>query len=756
MKKIFTFLIVVLGSLNAQGQAPSRLRCDLLLNTNKVYQAGLSVNEKLENAINQKEKYQYAYISNSKPTFSWEIAQNIKKSTAFRVLVSSKPELLNESKADFWDSQKISSSKNQVIYSGKNLEENKTYYWKVQVFDANGKASPFSEISSFYLSSPNSDEPFAHHPLMADIQKPQRIISTKPNSYFLDFGKDALGQLQLHLTSPKTDSVWIEVGEALENPTKIHKNAGRTIRYLKVGLWVKEGTHDYTIEWQPNEKRNSRNPIQMPAYIGEVFPFRYVSIENFAGKITKESIKRKMVYYPFDENASSFTSSDTVLNQIWDLCKYSMKATSFTGYYIDGDRERIPYEADALINQLSHYAVDAEYSIGRRSMNYLIYHPTWPTEWTLQNVLLAWNDYMYTGDDLFLKKYYSELQRKVLLPLAGTNGLISTRTNKQTDEFLQSLHITKTFDGRRGLHDIVDWPQNGDYIGNEKEHKGESDGFVFNTYNSVINAYYYRNLVLMQKIAKTLGKTSDAEMYETKAKEVASSFLKVFQDTQTGLIKDGDSTNHSSQHANMFALAFGLIPIKDVEKVKNFIKSRRMACSVYASQFLMDALYEAGEQDYGLELLTSTAHRSWYNMIRVGSTITLEAWDKIYKPNLDWNHAWGAVPGNIIVRKLVGIEPIQAGFEKFQIKPQIGKLTQVSLKTPTIKGKIWVEIQKNSDKTTMKVEIPAGTNADVFVPSEPNKLNISLNGKKQNIKPSNGYFEFKNLAEGTFTFLLEP
>jgi hypothetical protein len=31
--------------------------------------------------------------------------------------------------------------------------------------------------------------------------------------------------------------------------------------------------------------------------------------------------------------------------------------------YVDGDRERIPYEADAYINMLSHYAVDSEYSI---------------------------------------------------------------------------------------------------------------------------------------------------------------------------------------------------------------------------------------------------------------------------------------------------------------------------------------------------------------------------------------------------------
>ena len=200
-----------------------------------------------------------------------------------------------------------------------------------------------------------------------------------------------------------------------------------------------------------------------------------------------------MVFYPFDEQAASFTSNDTVLNKVWDLCKYSIKATSFTGCYVDGDRERVPYEADALINQLSHYGVDAEYSMARGSMVYLIYNPTWPTEWSLQNVPLAWNDYLYTGDASFLQTYYTELQPKILMPLASENGLISTKTNKQTKEFLQSIHITKAFDGKADLRDIVDWPRGAAYIGTEKENQGEVDGFVYTTHNAVVNAFYYQD-----------------------------------------------------------------------------------------------------------------------------------------------------------------------------------------------------------------------------------------------------------------------
>ena len=70
------------------------------------------------------------------------------------------------------------------------------------------------------------------------------------------------------------------------------------------------------------------------------------------------------------------------------------------------------------------------------------------------------------------------LQPKILMPLASENGLISTKTNKQTKEFLQSIHITKAFDGKADLRDIVDWPKEVAYIGTEKEFKGEIDGYI--------------------------------------------------------------------------------------------------------------------------------------------------------------------------------------------------------------------------------------------------------------------------------------
>ena len=100
-----------------------------------------------------------------------------------------------------------------------------------------------------------------------------------------------------------------------------------------------------------------------------------------------------------------------------------------------------------------------------------------------------------------------------------------------------------------------------------------------------------------------------------------------------------------------------------------------MACGVYAANYLLEALYNAGEGQYALDLMTSEIDRSWMNMIKTGSTMTTEAWDVKYMPLLmGWSHAWSASPAHIIPRKLMGIEPGNRDLEN-NYKTSTGNLT---------------------------------------------------------------------------------
>lgn len=144
-----------------------------------------------------------------------------------------------------------------------------------------------------------------------------------------------------------------------------------------------------------------------------------------------------------------------------------------------------------------------------------------------------------------------------------------------------------------------------------------------------------------------------------------------------------------------------------------------MVCSVYGSQYLLESLYEAGEDDFALQLMTDrTSDRSWPHMIYdVGTTITLEAWDNKYKPNQDWNHAWGAAPANIIPRCLMGVQPIEPGFAKVRIKPQVGTLRTARLDLPTIRGTIHVDFASEPSRSfNLNIVLPANVEAVVCLP----------------------------------------
>ena len=168
----------------------------------------------------------------------------------------------------------------------------------------------------------------------------------------------------------------------------------------------------------------------------------------------------------------------------------------------------------------------------------------------------------------------------------------------------------------------------------------------------------------------------------------------------------------------------------------------------------IDGLYDAGMDRYGLELMTGTGLRSWYNMLRVGSTITMEAWDKIYKPNLDLTHAWGAAPANIIVRKLMGIEPLTPGFEKIRIRPMTGDLAFARLTTPTIKGEVLVAFNKDALEEKIEIMVPGAASADVYLAAgEQDRLLIGNIPAK--MTPSNGYFVLKNVPPGTHHYTIK-
>lgn len=554
------------------------------------------------------------------------------------------------------------------------------------------------------------------------VEEAQSVRKLDDGTILVDFGRVSFGNI--HILSPgENQSITVHFGEA-QKDQRINRNPGGTIRYIKTTAELKG---DKTLVAPPADKRNTTLPaaILTPKEWGVVLPFRWVEIEGWKGEFLAKNIQRNSAFAAtWDDQAASFQSSDKTLDAIWELCRYSIKATTFAGVYVDGDRERIPYEADAYLNQLSHYACDPDPLMARDTYDHLMKQPTWPTEWAPHMIFMAHADWMQTGDQAWIAPRFEALKKKTLSERARADGLLVSNDKQQKRD------------------DIVDWPTT------------ERDGYVFTPVNTVVNAFHLRALQLMSELAIAARKPDDAKSYQQQYQKTLAAFQEKLIDPQTEIFKDGESTKHSSLHANLFPLAFGLVPEKNRERVVAFIKQRGMRCSVYAAQYLLEGLYEQGEAQAALDLMLADGDRSWKHMLNSGTTITWEAWDNKYKPNQDWNHAWGAAPANILPRYIIGVRPTKPGWSEIIIAPQPASLTSLRAKVPSPRGPVHVKWEKSTN--VWQIALPSGLSSRISLPATANSKAL-VQGKvvPATFDQAKGRLVLQNPYKGTVSITLQ-
>lgn len=378
--------------------------------------------------------------------------------------------------------------------------------------------------------------------------------------------------------------------------------------------------------------------------------FRYAELVGYPGKLIPRSIAALALNSPFDDGDSAFDCSDPRLGQVWQLCKNSVKYTTLDVYQDCPSRERMAYEADAYINMLTHFSVEARTRVARRTILYQMNHYTWPCEWRLFMAPVVYEYFMHTGDRALLKQVYGRLTAECSFHRLLRDGLVP--------EFPMRV--------------IVDWPQSC------------RDNYEFGPDNAVPNAFVYWSLDTLSKLAGYLGKKADCTEFAALAAKVKLAFNERLFDPEQELFVDNSKSRHAGFHTNMFAVAFDLVGADRLERVADFIDRSGMKCSVYGAQFYLDALFKCRRADRAIELMTADSDRSWLNMIRLGATVTTEAWNPELKPNMSFVHPWGSAPGNVISRRLFGLQPTAPGWREFSFDPQPGPLDfgTYRLKTP--------------------------------------------------------------------------
>lgn len=551
------------------------------------------------------------------------------------------------------------------------------------------------------------------------LERPAAVTEYSPGNYVIDYGRAWIGGLSLDITGSAGEVLDIRYGEVLSNSTtvKYQANAGETYE----DKWTLEAGPQHLETWG-------------------LRVFRYVNVLGAPSGLSAADFTAEAYVYPFDASLSQFASSNPNLDQVWQLSKNTVQAVNEDIYVDSWERERGEYEADDFLQLMSNLYTGGDSTLGTYSMQYLMANRTWPTEWPMYVIQAALDTYLQTGDITPLAQNYAALQSK--LP------------DKWYDPATGLIHKTTGSDGSnsRTDDDIVDWPAS------------DRDGYVFTSYNTVINAISYRSYADMAVIANALGHPGDAATYTAKADSIDAAVNNLMWDASTGTYRDGlqNSTmapiSHDAIQAGVFAVAFGLATPERAAQVASYIDGRGMVCSVYCAAFLIQAAYLGDRPDVASGLLSSTSANSWMNMIAQGAGATMEAWTTTEKPNLTYSHPWAASPAFNIPQGMFGINPTTPGYDTFDIKPQPGTIGWAHITSPSVKGTIGAAFDTVSSHTDVGAYVPANSVARVFVPDDvaDGPAAIYQDGSLITGHVTNGYFEAGDVPPGCHVFSSEP
>ncbi len=93
-------------------------------------------------------------IGSPNPRLFWKIRSDVRgqKQAAYQILLASTSKYLAKNRADLWDSGKCESDETiQILYNGKPLKSSQQVFWKVRVWDANGKISAWSKPATWTM-----------------------------------------------------------------------------------------------------------------------------------------------------------------------------------------------------------------------------------------------------------------------------------------------------------------------------------------------------------------------------------------------------------------------------------------------------------------------------------------------------------------------------------------------------------------------------------------------------------------------------
>ena len=415
------------------------------------------------------------------------------------------------------------------------------------------------------------------------------------------------------------------------------------------------------------------------------------------------------------EYRGAFACSDDQLNRIWKVSRWAAQICLQT-HHLDSPNHQEPISdpGDYVIESMVNYYAFAQPWLARQDVrkfawllkdeHYRNFHTSYSIGW----LQMLTDYYDYTGDRSLVEEmapYVHELL-DTYATWRGTNGIVSEAPNYM----------------------FMDWV---DIAGFGCHHPPAVIG------QGYLTAFYYHGMAMASRVAAIMGDTARVEKYAQLRREIAAAFDRELWVPTKGLYRDGKPFQTSvkpyqwlpadkdietfSPHVNLLAVLYDLAPAdRQGAVVDKVLAQEPLNTQPWFMHWVFPATDHAGRFDrYGTDQM-----RRWRIVPETQSFH--EMWN-----SGDLSHGWCSTPLVQMSARVLGISPGAPGFGTIRIRPSLGDLTWAKGSVPTPRGDVAVSWRIAEDKLRLDVTIPAGTEAEVAVPtSRFEEPAITLGGRK--------------------------
>lgn len=598
-----------------------------------------------------------------------------------------------------------------TIYGGEDydarLEQNG---WNKKAFDDKNWSNASLIKTPQSRLSPEIDHPV----LFLDSLITPKKATLKNGALVYDFGQNISGVPKIKVKGKAGQIIRITPTELLHANGDVNQADGVTPHYYTYTL---KGNGEET--WQPGFT---------------YFAVRYVKVESPDGAALPDIVSLKLLH---NRNAApsngSFSCSNGMFNKIWLMIDWAVKS-NLQSYITDNpQREKLSWQGEQnfmrtainynydvynLYRSLIQNMKDAQHNSGLVpdiAPEYIKFDGPFvdSPEWGSTAILDTWFLYESYGDTAMINKTYEMMTRYA--------DFLGTRAESHLLNY--------------GLGDWLD-------LGNVTP-KGLT-----------ATAYYFHCIDVLGKMAGLIGKKEDAEKYSILAGQIRIAFNKKFFHPDTKTYANG------SQTAMAMPLSMGIVEQQfEQDVLQNLVRniqtidSNRLTAGDVGHKFLVEALYENGHPETLFKMTNRDDVPGYGYLLKKGATALVETWDGKSSQNqlamghiLEWFH--GGIVG-------IGQMENSVAFKHIRIRPQpAGDLTHAAGSFHSPYGWIRSSWKKAANGFVLSVEIPANSNASVYVPAR-DSSKISLNGKKIQYALSDNNAARLELGSGKYEIKVE-